>query len=66
MPNVSIVRDHLGEMNLAVAGQYAIGARVVSVANNHEGVMVAVVHIPLKDCTFEEQSTVVPFKRRDE
>lgn len=66
MPNVSIVRNHEGDMNLAVAGHYALGSRVIAVTNNHQGEMVAVVHIPLKDVVFEEQSTVVPFKRRDD
>jgi len=65
MPNVSIVRNHEGSMNLAVAGHFALGSRVISIASNGEE-LVAVVHIPLKDVVFEEQSTVVPFKRRDE
>ncbi|WP_157733204.1 hypothetical protein [Bosea sp. AS-1] len=52
-------------MNLAVAGHYALGSRVISIASNGEE-LVAVVHIPLKDCVFEEQSTVVQFKRRDD
>lgn len=66
MPNCSLVRDNHGDMHLTVASNYALGARVVSIATNHEGNMVAVVHIPLKDVVFEEQSTVIPFKRRDE
>lgn len=66
MPNCALVRDNQGDMHLTVASHYALGARVIQVANNHQGEMVAVVHIPLKDCTFEEQSTVIPFKRRDE
>ncbi|MGX1786852.1 hypothetical protein ACWIGM_08955 [Bosea sp. NPDC055332] len=53
-------------MNLAVAGHYALGSRVIAITTNHQGEMVAVVHVPLKDVVFEEQSTVVPFKRRDE
>lgn len=66
MPNCALVRDNNGDMHLTVAKHYALGARVVSVASNHEGNMVAVVHIPLKDVVFEEQDTVVPFKWRDE
>ncbi len=65
MPNVAIVRNNEGHMNLAVAGHYALGSRVISIASNGEE-LVAVVHIPLKDCVFEEQSTVVQFKRRDD
>lgn len=49
-------------MNLAVAGHYALGSRVISIASNGEE-LVAVVHIPLKDCTFEEQSNVVSIDR---
>ena len=66
MPNVSIIRDHEGDMHLTVANHYALGAKVIQIANNHQGEMVAVVHIPLKDVVFEEQDTVIPFKRRDE
>lgn len=66
MPNCALTRDHEGEMHLSVSGHYALGARVIQIANNHQGEMVAVVHVPLKDLVFKEQDSVVPFKRRDE
>lgn len=60
--NTSLVRDHEGIPHLAVAGHYATGARVVGITSNGEE-LVAVIHIPTKNLTFEEQSNVVRFDR---
>lgn len=61
--NVSLIRDHNGIPHLAVAGHYATGARVVALSPNGEGELVAVIHIPTRHLTFEEQTNVVRFDR---
>lgn len=62
MSNVRLIRDHLGILNVAVGDQYAQGARVSSITTL-DGEMSAVIIVPMKSVTVEEQSTVVPFKR---
>jgi hypothetical protein len=62
MANVRLIRNHLGELNVAVGEYFATGARVSNITAL-DGEMSAVIVVPLKDVTFEEQSTVVPFQR---
>jgi hypothetical protein len=64
MNNVRLIRDNHGALHIAVGDHYAVGARVSSIATI-EGDLSAVVIIPMKNITVEEQSTVVPFVRRD-
>lgn len=62
MSNCTIQRDHTGTLHLTVSGHFASGARVSSISEIG-GELSAVVIIPLTQVVFEEQSTVVPFKR---
>lgn len=63
--NVRLIRDRLGTLNVAVGEHFAIDARVSSITGI-DGEMSAVIIVPMKSLTIEEQSTVVPFKRRDD
>lgn len=62
MARASIIRTHTGTLELAVGSAYVEQARVINIASNGDE-MVAVVHIPLKALTLEENDNVVPFKR---
>ena len=63
--NVELIRNHLGQFDLAVAGRYAIGAQVTSISQ-YEGELAAIVVIPLKHCTVAEQSNVVPLRHAED
>jgi len=62
MTNIQLDRDHTGILHLAVAGQYAHGARVTSVQQIGDE-LGAVVFIPLKHVVLGEVKNVVPFVR---
>lgn len=62
--NVRLIRDHLGSLNVAVGEHYAQGATVSSITTI-DGELSAVIIVPMKSLTVEEQSTVVPFRTRD-
>lgn len=62
--NVRLIRDHLGWLSVAVGEQFALGARVSSITAV-DGELSAVIVVPMKSLTLEEQSTVIPFRGRD-
>ena len=63
--NVSVDRDHEGRLHLAVAGQYAAGARVTGFQQIGDE-LCAVVVVPMKALTLGEVSNVVPFVRPEQ
>lgn len=62
--NVRLIRDNLGTLSVAVGEQFALGARVSSITAI-DGELSAVIVVPMKNLTIEEESTVVPFRPRD-
>lgn len=64
MNNVRLIREASGSLLLAVGDHYAVGARVSSIGDVG-GELCALIIVPMKSLTIEEQSTVVPFKRSE-